>query len=119
MPAAEVRSEDEKLLLEITRYIESNIDNPELTVEDLSKHVFLSRGSLYNKILILTGEAPLEYIRSIKLNRAAALLENSNMKISEIGYEVGFTSPNYFARAFKAKFSLSPSEYAQRKRASR
>src|SRR5215469_14438185 len=102
MPAVEVQSEDEKLLLKITRYIESNIDNPDLTVEELSKHVYISRGSLYNKILSLTGEAPLEYIRSIKLNKAAALLATSDMKISQIGYEVGFTSPNYFARAFKA-----------------
>ena len=115
-PDVEVRSEDEKLLLTIARYIESNIDNPDLSVEELSKHVFISRGSLYNKILSLTGETPVEFIRSIKLNKAAALLENSDMKISQIGYETGFTSPNYFARAFKAKFNLSPSEYVNLKR---
>ena len=115
-PDVEIQSEDEKLLLKIARYIESNIDNPDLSVEELSKHVFISRGSLYNKILSLTGEAPVEFIRSIKLNKAAALLENSDMKISQIGYEVGFTSPNYFARAFKAKFNLSPSEYVSLKK---
>jgi YesN/AraC family two-component response regulator len=115
-PDIEVQSEDEKLLLKITRYIESNLDSPDLSVEDLSKHVYMSRGTLYSKIVTLTGETPVEFIRSIKLNKAAALLENSDMKISQIGYEVGFATPNYFARAFKAKFNLSPSEYMQLKR---
>ncbi len=118
-PEIEIRSEDEKLMVNITRYIESNMDNPDLSVEELSKHVFMSRGSLYNKILSLTGETPVEFIRSVKLNKAALLLENSDMKIAQIGYETGFTSPNYFARAFKAKFNLSPSEYIELKRKSR
>jgi signal transduction histidine kinase/ligand-binding sensor domain-containing protein/AraC-like DNA-binding protein/ActR/RegA family two-component response regulator len=111
-----VQSEDEKLLLKVTQYIESNLDNPDLSVEDLSKHVYMSRGSLYNKLISLTGETPVEFIRSFKLNKAAALLENSQMKISQIGYAVGFPTPNYFTRAFKAKFNLSPSEYAKLKR---
>ena len=115
-PEMEVLSDDEKLLLTITQYIESNIDNPDLSVEELSKHVYMSRGTLYNKIISLTGETPVEFIRSIKLDKAAALLENSDMKISQIGYAVGFTTPNYFARAFKAKFNLSPSEYIHLKR---
>jgi signal transduction histidine kinase/DNA-binding response OmpR family regulator len=116
VPGVETQSEDEKLLRSITQYIESNIDNPDLSVEELSKHIYMSRGTLYNKIVGLTGETPVEFIRSIKLNKAAMLLENTDMKISEVGYEVGFTTPNYFARAFKAKFSISPSDYIQLKR---
>jgi signal transduction histidine kinase/DNA-binding response OmpR family regulator len=118
-PEIEIQSEDEKLLLKITQYIESNIDNPDLSVEELSKHVFMSRGSLYSKIITLTGETPVEFIRSIKLNKAATLLENTDMKISQVGYEVGFTTANYFARAFKAKFNLSPTEYVNLKRKTR
>ncbi len=118
-PGIEMQSADEKLMAGITEYIESNIYNPDLSVEELSKQLFMSRGSLYSKILSLTGETPVEFIRSVKLNKAALLLENSDMKISEIGYETGFTSPNYFARAFKAKFNLSPSEYIHLKRKSR
>jgi signal transduction histidine kinase/ligand-binding sensor domain-containing protein/DNA-binding response OmpR family regulator len=116
MPKVEVQSEDEKLLLRITEYIESNIDSPNLTVEELSKHVYMSRGSLYSKILALTGETPVEFIRSIRLKRAVALLESSDMKIAEIGYAVGFATPNYFARAFKIKYNISPSEYMASKR---
>ncbi len=108
-------SEDEKLIAKIIQYIEANLDSPDLSVEELSKHVFMSRGSLYSKIVDLTGETPVEYIRSVKLKKAAMLLEKSDMKIAQIGYAVGFSSPNYFARAFKAKYNLSPSEYAAEK----
>lgn len=112
----EVQSEDEELLIKLTQYIEANIDSPDLTVEELSKQVFMSRGSLYNKIIDLTGETPVEFIRSFKLKKAAVLLEKSDMKIAQIGYVVGFSSPSYFARAFKAKFNVSPSEYAIQKK---
>jgi signal transduction histidine kinase/ligand-binding sensor domain-containing protein/DNA-binding response OmpR family regulator len=115
-PVTAVQSEDEKLLLSITRYIELNLDSVNLSVEDLCKHVYMSHASLYRKIVELTGETPVEFIRSIKLNKAADLLEKSDKKISEISYTVGFTTPNYFTRAFKAKFHLSPSEYIALKR---
>jgi signal transduction histidine kinase/ligand-binding sensor domain-containing protein/DNA-binding response OmpR family regulator len=110
------QSDSEKLLLTICQYIEDNIDKEGLSVEEISKHVFMSRGTLYNKILELTGETPVEFIRSVKLQKAADLLEKTDMKISEIGYAVGFTTPNYFSRAFKAKFNMLPSEYAAQKR---
>ncbi len=115
-PAVELQSEDEKLLLSITKYIELNLDSVSLSVEDLCKQVYMSHASLYRKIVDLTGETPVEFIRSIKLNKAADLLEKSDRKISEISYMVGFTTPNYFTRAFKAKFNLSPSEYIALKR---
>ena len=115
-PAVEVQSEDDKLMLAVSQYIEANLNSPKLSVEELSRHVCMSRGSFYNKIVTLTGETPVEFIRSVKLNKAAALLENSDMKIAQIGYAVGFTTPNYFARAFKAKFNVLPSEYLQQKR---
>lgn len=113
----EVKSEDEQLMLKVIQFIEANIDSPDLSVEELSKHVFMSRGSLYTKIVNLTGETPVEFIRSVKLNKAIALLENSDKKIAEIAYAVGFSTPNYFARAFKAKFNISPSEYINLKKA--
>ncbi len=111
-----MQSENEKLLLKITQYIEENIDNDKLSVEELSKHVFMSRGTLYNKLLDLTGETPVEFIRSVKLNKAAALLENTDMKMAQIAYTVGFSTANYFTRAFKAKFNMLPTEYAEAKK---
>jgi signal transduction histidine kinase/ligand-binding sensor domain-containing protein/DNA-binding response OmpR family regulator len=116
-PAA-VESENEKLLLKITGYIEENIDDEKLSVEQLAKHLCMSRGTLYNKMVDITGETPVEFIRSVRLNKAAALLEKSDLHIAEIGYTVGFRTPNYFTRAFKAKFNMSPSEYLALKRPS-
>lgn len=116
-PEPEVQNHDASLLQKVVTYIEKNLDNPDLSVEELSKHVYMSRGALYNKIISLTGETPVEFIRSIKLNKAAMLLERSDMKITEIAYAAGFSTSNYFARAFKAKFNISPTEYAQAKRA--
>lgn len=117
-PVAEVESEDQRLILKITQFIEANLDSPDLSVDELCKHMYMSHASLYRKIVDLTGEKPVEFIRSVKLNKALDLLERSDMKIAEIGYAVGFTTPNYFTRAFKAKFDISPSEYISQKRRS-
>ncbi|WP_442795665.1 hybrid sensor histidine kinase/response regulator transcription factor [Pelobium manganitolerans] len=111
-PQMAFESENEKLLNKVLLYIESNLTNSRLSVEDLSKHVGMSRGSLYSKILELTGESPVNYIRSIKLAKAAVMLEKSELNVSQISYEVGFAAPNYFARAFKLKYNMLPSEYA-------
>jgi signal transduction histidine kinase/DNA-binding response OmpR family regulator len=114
-----VESKNEKLLNTIVRYVEDNIANPQLSVEDLSRHIGMSRGSLYNKLLELTGKTPIDFIRSIKLDKAASLMENSELNIAQIAYLVGFTAPNYFTKAFKAKFHMLPKEYALLKRGGR
>ncbi|MCG2616232.1 ATP-binding protein [Terrimonas sp. NA20] len=112
----EVQSENDKLLLKITEYIEEKLDADDLSVEQLSKHLFMSRATLYNKVVDLTGETPVEFIRSVRLNKAAEFLENTDMRIVEISYAVGFATPSYFTKAFKLKFNLSPSEYAAQKK---
>ncbi len=116
VPEIAFASEDEMFLLKISQYVEEQINSPDLSITELSKKMNTSRGTLYNRILSLTGETPVEYIRSIKLKKAAILLEKSDMKISHIGYEVGFSNPNYFTRAFKAKYHVSPSQYILLKR---
>ncbi len=110
-PVVKVDSSDEVLLQEIVLFLEQNIMNPQLSVEVLSKQFGMSRSTLYTKLLQVAGETPVEYIRSFKLERAALLLQKSNMTIAEIAYQVGFTTPNYFARSFKHKFGMLPSEY--------
>lgn len=112
----EVELRDTKLLNQIHGYIEQKLNDRSLSVEDLSKHVGMSRASLYHKVLELTGLSPIEYIRAVKLDRAAALLEKTDMNVSEVAYMTGFGTPNYFARMFKARFHLLPSEYAAEKR---
>jgi signal transduction histidine kinase/CheY-like chemotaxis protein/AraC-like DNA-binding protein len=115
-PDIKMESEDEKLFGKIMVYLEENLTNPQLSVEEMSKHVGMSRSSLYSKLLELTGLTPVEYIRSVKLDKAAILLEKSDMNISQIAYSVGFSTPNYFARSFKAKFNMLPSEYISKMR---
>lgn len=111
-----VESANEKFLTGVVEYIEANLTNAQLSVEDLSRHVGMSRGSLYNKLLDVSGQSPVDFIRSIKLQKAAALLKKSDMNITQIAYAVGFATPNYFAKSFKAKYNVLPSEYANQNR---
>ena len=78
--------------------------------------MFMNRATLYRKILSLTGKAPVDFIRSIRLKRAAQLLEKSGMSIAEIAYEVGFNNPKYFSKAFKEEFKVLPSQYVANKK---
>jgi len=115
-PDVEVESSSDKLLQKIVLHIEENITDTQLSVETLSRHVGMSRSSLYSKLLELTGQTPVEFIRSVKLDKAALLLEKSDMNVAEIAYTVGFSTPNYFAKSFKAKFNILPSEYMTKMR---
>jgi signal transduction histidine kinase/ligand-binding sensor domain-containing protein/DNA-binding response OmpR family regulator len=110
-PDVRIDSSDEVLLQEIVHFLEQNITNSQLSVEGLSKQFGMSRSTLYTKLLQITGQTPVEYIRSFRLERATILMEKSNMTIAEIAYQVGFRTPNYFARSFKQKFGMLPSEY--------
>ncbi len=112
----EIESNDAKLLNTIVKYIDDKLNDPELSVEDLSKYVGMSRGSLYHKLLQLTGLTPIEYIRSIKLDRAATFLEKSDYNVAQIAYMTGFGTPSYFSRLFKATYNVLPSEYISSKR---
>ncbi|WP_207514476.1 hybrid sensor histidine kinase/response regulator transcription factor [Longitalea luteola] len=109
-----ITSVDEQLIRQSIETVENNISNPEFSVEDLSRALHMSRVALYKKLLALTGKSPLDFIKTIRLKRAAQLLEKSQLSIAEIAYEVGFNNPKYFARTFKKEFGLLPSEYAQK-----
>lgn len=116
-PEPQLLSGNQKLLTNILAYIDQNLDNsPQLGVEKLSKQLGMSRGTLYNKLLEITGQTPVEFIRTIKLEKAAILLETSDLNVSQISYAAGFATPNYFAKSFKAKFNMLPSEYMNAKR---
>ena len=109
-----VSSLDEKLIKKAINYTEANMSNPDFTVEELSRELGMSRVHLYKKLLSLTGKTPIEFIRVIRLKRAAQLLEESQLTISEIAYEVGFNNPKYFRKYFKDEFGVLPSQYGTR-----
>ncbi|MFI5136720.1 MAG: response regulator, partial [Sphingobacteriales bacterium] len=107
-----LQNEDEILLKNIVEYIELNILNDNLSVDELGRQMGISRGSLYNKVWMLTNKSPGEFIRSIRLKKAAYLLGNSQMTISQICYEVGFNTPKHFTKMFKEEYNTLPSAYA-------
>jgi signal transduction histidine kinase/DNA-binding response OmpR family regulator len=111
-----ITSLDEKLIQNAIKFVEQNISNPDFSVEDLSRELAMSRVHLYKKLQALTGKAPLEFIRSIRLQHAAQLLEKSQLTVSEVAYKVGFNNPKYFARYFKEEYNVLPSAYASGKR---
>lgn len=102
---------DEKLIEKAMKYVSQNLTRPELSVEELSEALGMSRVSLYKKIKQITGKAPIEFIRIIRLKRAAQLLRESQMNISEIAYQTGFNNPKVFSRYFKEEFGILPSAY--------
>ena len=111
-----ITSIDEKFLKQALEAVEKNIDNPDFSVEDFSSAMFMNRVTLYRKILSITGKSPMEFIRSMRLKRAAQLLEKSGMSISEIAYEVGFNNPKIFTKFFKEEFNVLPSQYVANKK---
>lgn len=100
---------DEKLIKKALDIVEKNISNSAYSVDELSRELEISRGHLYRKIMSITGKSPSDFIRSIRLKRAAQLLKSSRLTISEIAYQVGFSNPKYFTKCFKAEFNTLPS----------
>lgn len=110
----EITPLDEKLIERAILYVEENLSRSDLSVESLSRELGMSRVHLYKKLLQITGKTPIEFIRVIRLKRAAQLLRESQMHISEIAFEVGFNNPKYFSRYFKEEFGMLPSVYQDR-----
>lgn len=88
---------------------------PDFSVEDLSRTLCMSRVALYKRMLSVTGKSPLEFIRDMRMQKAAMLLEKTDMTIAEVAYEVGFNNPKNFSKSFKAIFQVLPSAYRLQK----
>ena len=106
-----ITSLDEKLIDRAVKFVEDNIARTELSVEELSAALGMSRVHLYKKMVAITGKTPIEFIRIIRLKRAAQLLRESQQNVSEIAYQVGFNNPKYFSKYFKDEFGVLPSTY--------
>ena len=104
---------DEKLIANAIAYVEKNIARSDLSVEELSRELGMSRAHMYKKMLQITGKTPIEFIRVIRLKRAAQLLRESQQNVSEIAYQLGFNNPKYFSRYFKEEFGVLPSVYQE------
>ena len=112
--AVTVTSLDEKMLKKCIEVVEQYMDDTELDVDKMCHEVGVSRPQLYRKLKSLTGLSINQFIRSIRLKRAAQLLSQGNSSIKEVMFEVGFSNSSYFTRAFKDEFNCTPKEYIDR-----
>lgn len=107
-------SESDKVFLEqFNSIIDREIGNVDLAVNDIATEMNFGRSVFFRKVKDITGQTPNEYLRTLRLNRAAELLRQPNMRISQVCYMVGFSSPSYFTKRFTDRFGISPSEYMQ------
>jgi len=111
-----ITSTDEKFMQRVMDIVEINISNPDFSVNMLINEIGLSRMQLHRKLRSLTDQSTNEFIRTIRLKRAALLLKKHSGNISEIAYEVGFNNPAYFSECFKKQFGVLPSDYVQVKK---
>lgn len=108
-----ITSMDEKLVENAIKYVEANIERSDLSVEELSRALGMSRVNLYKKLSQITGKTPIEFIRVIRLKRAAQLLRESQQNVSEIAFQLGFNNPKAFTKYFKDEFGVPPSVYQE------
>lgn len=108
-----VTSTDERFLQKALSIVEANMDNAEFDVEIFGKEVGMSRSHLHRKLKALTDQSPSEFIRTIRIKRAACLLRQQHGNVSEVAMLVGFSSLNYFTRCFRAQYGQIPSVYAR------
>ena len=102
---------DKEFFKDLHQVIEKNLEDSDFNVEQLGKKLYMSRATLYRKIMALTGETPTEYIRTYRLKRGAELLKSNFGTVLEVAMEVGFSSSAYFTKCFKDKFHQLPSEF--------
>lgn len=108
----EVTSQDEQFVRAATAFVEKHLGD-DVSVEDLSAELGVSRVQLYRRILSLTGSTPSEFIRTLRLRHAERLLRESQLTVSEIAYRVGFGSPRSFSKYFAEMYGMPPSQYAK------
>ncbi len=94
-------------------YITEHISDADLSVEAISREIGMSRVHFYRKIKALTNYTPVEFIRTVRLNRAAQLLREKAYSISEIRYMVGIQDADYFRKCFKTQFGVTPSDFVE------
>lgn len=107
----EVSSMDREFFKDLRDIIEANLEDPEFNVDQLAKKLYMSRATVYRKIEALCGESPSDYIRSFRLKRAALLLSQGTVSVTEVAFEVGFNSRTYFTKCFKEAFHQLPSDF--------
>ena len=108
----------EQMLLfmdKLVELMEQNMDNGELVVDDLVRELAVSRSVFFKKLKTLTGLAPIEFIKEMRIKRAAQLIETGEFNMTQISYMVGINDPRYFSKCFKQRYNMTPTEYKEMK----
>ncbi len=106
-----ITDKDEQLIKKVMAWLEENVADSEVTVDQLAAYVGMGRTSMYNKIKGLTGKSPVELIQDFRMEKATYYLKSGQFSVSETSYKVGFSDPGYFSRSFKKHFGISPADY--------
>ena len=101
---------ENEFVKKVTKIIEDNI-NVDINVDTIAEEMGLSRSAFFKRLKSLTGKAPVDFMKEIRLTRAANLLSTTNLGINEIAYQVGFNDPGYFGKCFRKRFEMTPKEY--------
>ena len=110
----EMSPNDRKFMDKLVDLMEQNMDNGELVVDDLVRELAVSRSVFFKKLNMLTGLAPIEFIKEIRIKRAAQLIETGEFNMTQISYMVGINDPRYFSKCFKAQVGMTPTEYREK-----
>ena len=102
---------DQRLLKEITETIETHMIDSDFNVTTLQEILGIGGKQLYRKLKAMTGKTPVEYIRELRMNKAAVMLKEGKFSVSEVMYTVGFSNNSYFSKCFSKAFGMTPTEY--------
>ncbi len=102
---------DEHFISHLMEFIEKEVKNPQLKVEDFYANLGLSKSKMYRKMIQLAGKSPNTFLVEYRLKKSLSLLQNKNCSVSEVAFDSGFNSPSYFTKCFRKKYGAMPTEY--------
>lgn len=112
----QITPHDEQFMQKVMQFMEEQMDNSELTIEDFADKLLLSRTLFYRKLKSIVGLTPIDFVREIRIKRAMQLIDSGEYTFSEIAYMTGFNDPKYFGKCFKKVTGNNPSEYKDKKK---
>ncbi len=113
--SSDILPEKERFIIKLRKYIVDHLDDTDMNVNSLSREMGYSRIQLYRKVLGLTGLPTSDFIRQVRIHKAAELLQKKWGNVSEVAYAVGFNNLSYFTKAFKEVYKLTPSQFGKTK----
>ncbi|UOQ98697.1 substrate-binding domain-containing protein [Hymenobacter sp. 5317J-9] len=105
---------DQKFVADLTATVQTHLSDTNLGVEDVARYLGLTRMQLYRKVKAVLGTGVTEFVQGQRLEKAGELLLDETRSITDVAYELGFSTPSYFSSSFRARYQLSPSEYRAR-----